>query len=409
MKILRNGFLALILLSLSIVIVSCEGDAENPADTFSMLTWRSPDTATTMTINFKLNDVPSAATVFYDTISHEGVLSSYQFKKPAQEQRVKNLESFHFYQVELTELQPATTYYYVMADEAGNVSLERKFRTLPNDKRKISFVTGGDMGTSGAFIPLLKLAGEQSPDFALIGGDITYANGKVENWKKWIEWLQGWRDNVVTPDGYDVPLVAAIGNHEIRGGALTKIAPFYNDILRQHKKSYFIRNFGENMRLFVLDTGHISPHFGKQRRWLKNELKKAEKEDVPYKFAIYHIPMYPSHRKYSGIQSKIGRIFWKPLFEKYNLHTAFENHDHVLKRTHILKKGKVSKDGKGVLYLGDGCFGRKRREAHPDRWYLAKAIGVEHFWYGEIDSEGVSYKAIDLNGEVRDTYRRLKQ
>ncbi|MBT7609611.1 MAG: hypothetical protein HN576_07635 [Bacteriovoracaceae bacterium] len=406
MTLIRLLFKYLIFFVLLLNILGCDQeDAKNPAHPFTILTWRSQDTSRTMTVNFKLAAKASESTIYYDVKPGTESLESYTNKKLATKHEIKNLAGLHYFQVELDNLQPATLYYYVIADINGVKSKERRFRTLPDDKSNISFITGGDMGTQGAFVPLLKLAGNTSPDFALIGGDITYGNGEISAWPKWITWLQAWQENMVTKDGRDIPIVAAIGNHET-SGLISKKAPFYKNILRQHEKTYFIRNFGKNLRLFVLDTGHIAPHFGLQRIWLKKQLKKAKKQKIPYKMAIYHIPLYPSHRKYNLVQAKMGRIFWKSLFEKYELFTAFENHDHTMKRSHLLKDGKVTNDGSGVLYLGDGCFGRNARDVEQPRWYLAKSEAVEHFWHVKVDSGGVSYKAIDLNGRVIDEYRR---
>jgi len=46
---------------------------------------------------------------------------------------------------------------------------------------------------------------------------------------------------------------------------------------------------------------------------------------------------------------------WNPLFDKYGLLGAFENHAHLFKVTHKLK-GNM-KHINGTLYLGDGAWG----------------------------------------------------
>lgn len=36
-----------------------------------------------------------------------------------------------------------------------------------------------------------------------------------------------------------------------------------------------------------------------------------------YKFAMYHVPMYPARRQYSNANSAAVRREWEPIFDKY--------------------------------------------------------------------------------------------
>ena len=150
----------------------------------------------------------------------------------------------------------------------------------------------------------------------------------------------------------------------------------------------------------MLDTDHVSNMTGDQLDWLENNL--AEDQGLLNKFAVYHVPMYPSIRDYNEEpQSETGRSKWAPLFEKYQLDIAFEHHDHALKRTHLLAKNRVAPQG--VLYLGDGCWGKDARElGNGNRWYLAYAESIQHFWYGEISNGHIVMKAYDEKGFVHD-------
>src|SRR5690606_34250849 len=103
-------------------------------------------------------------------------------------------------------------------------------------------------------------------------------------------------------------------------------------------------------------------------------------KDVKFKFAAYHVPLYPAHRPYDGAGSKLGRDHWAPLFDEYHLTMAMEHHDHVFKRSQMLKGGKVVKKG-GTVYVGDGCFGREPRPVDPKvRWYNQKEQSAAHYW-----------------------------
>jgi hypothetical protein len=60
-----------------------------------------------------------------------------------------------------------------------------------------------------------------------------------------------------------------------------------------------------------------------------------------------------------------NRKHWVPLFEKYRVPVVLEHHDHTFKRTKPLVDGAA--DDNGVLYLGDGSWGRLRTPKDPDK------------------------------------------
>lgn len=61
---------------------------------------------------------------------------------------------------------------------------------------------------------MFKSAASYEPYFAAIGGDLTYDNGYLGCYPRVDTWLSYWQDEMVTPSGYTVPLITAIGNHE---------------------------------------------------------------------------------------------------------------------------------------------------------------------------------------------------
>jgi hypothetical protein len=87
--------------------------------------------------------------------------------------------------------------------------------------------------------------------------------------------------------------------------------------------------------LFLLDSGHLAAHGGAQAQWLEREL--AAHASVPVRLATYHVSLLPGFRLPTTHYSKQGRKHWQPLFDRYELMAAFENHDHVFKRSHPIR------------------------------------------------------------------------
>ncbi len=301
----------------------------------------------------------------------------------------------------LKDLLPHSIYYLILSDGKTNIGSERKFRTLAENSDNITMVSGGDLSTTPESKLLLVKAASYSPDLAVLGGDLAYDNGEIKNIGLWDTWLSNWEESMVTPDGFTIPMILVIGNHEVKGGwgaTVSDATLFLKFFQQQGNQTYFVRKLGKLALLMVLDTGHIAT-VEEQAPWILKTL--AEYSNTPYRFAAYHVPLYPSHRRFENDQSAKLRQYWGPAFDQ-GLNFALEHHDHSLKRTHLIKANKRD-DKNGILYLGDGCMGVERRDVHSDSWYLAKAMSVGHFWLTKFSKQKTQMEALDISGKVLDS------
>ena len=111
----------------------------------------------------------------------------------------------------------------------------------------------------------------------------------------------------------------------------------------------------------LLDTGHIAPIGGEQTDWLDTDPARSEPIAPPdRRQSRAGVSVVPQGRGPSGQgrHRRLNRKHWVPLFEKHNVDVVLEHHDHTFKRTHPLKDGRA--DENGMLYLGDGSWGRHR-------------------------------------------------
>lgn len=315
----------------------------------------------------------------------------------------------HFvYTIEIDSLEANTTYYFVTGDPETGYSHEMSFTTLPNDSSPIVLLQGGDMGPDSAVATVPSTALKNEPHVILIGGDIAYADGKEDKFNRWVQWFSHMNEVMLNEKNQLTPLILAIGNHEtnsIFGSGKAK-APYFFGFFQQGGKSYFSRKLGADNLLLVLDTGHTAAPGGKQKRWLEAELESEL--NTPNKLAMYHIPLYPAHRKFGNFPSTLMRSSWRRVFDKYNLAVAFENHDHVYKRTHMLKDNKVVDSG-GTVFVGDGCWGRKIRSIE-DRWYIHASVSANHVWTAILEQDRISLQAsADKNYIFDEFYIDMKQ
>jgi hypothetical protein len=306
------------------------------------------------------------------------------------------------HRAELTGLQPGATYRFRF-DAAGKTY---SFRTLPaRADRPVRFVTGGDtMHDKRLWEKTNRQALTHDPEFVLLGGDLAYENGDPKLVRRVLDWLDGAKNTLITDEGRVVPILASIGNHEVAGSYLQKPerAPFFYSLFPfPGPPGYNVLDAGDYLSLVLLDSNHTSPVGGAQTQWLSRTL--FARRDRPHVFPIYHVPGYPSHRAFEGSISKLVRQHWSPLFERYGVRVAFENHDHAYKRTHPLRDGKVD-TARGVTYLGDGAWGVRTRQVHPERWYLARALSARHFILVTLQGRHQHFEAIDDDGRVIDRY-----
>ncbi|MGK5593914.1 MAG: metallophosphoesterase [Parachlamydiaceae bacterium] len=314
------------------------------------------------------------------------------------------------HRVELNQLHSDTEYLFRLEGEAK----EYKFLTLPAKLvSPLTFAVGGDVYQSDldSVIAMNKQVASTSPHFVVWGGDLAYAANRyflfLEKGSRWLDLMAAWSKTMVTPNGHLIPLLAVIGNHEVTGryNQTPAQAPFFYTLFPM--PGYRTLDVGNYLSLFLLDSGHTHPVEGKQREWLKEELKL--RQGMPYKFAFYHVPAYPCVRDYHNPRCTAVRKQWIPLFEEFKLNAAFEHHDHAYKRTHLIKEGKVN-EPEGVLYLGDGAWGvYPARKPHSPKssWYLAKTAQEQHFIKVTLYPDfSTKVQAINEKGAIFDEYQQ---
>ena len=314
--------------------------------------------------------------------------------------------------VELSDLAPDTFYQFGIGAKPERADDGWRFRTMPESfDREITFVTGGDMMRSRSTVDAMnRQAARLDPDFALLGGDLAYANGRDA--LRWVDWLESWKVNCVGKDGRLIPMVLAIGNHEVRGGYGGKIpddAPFFYSLFSlPDDRAYYALDFGSDLSLVVLDSGHTNAIDGDQADWLGGAL--AERSEQTFLFACYHYPAYGTTKApRNGLPIDASRSVeirenWVPHFERYGITAAFENDHHNFKRSHRLRKHERDDDN-GILYLGDGAWGVSTRSvpSAEEGWWLAKAEPRNHLWYVTLrPDKTATMQAIDVKGEVFD-------
>ncbi len=378
------------------------------------LTWRG-DPTTTMTVQWVGAKDASADTSVYTTPSARGwfetSLPVWTEAKTAE--TPFPLTELTNFRAELTGLTPGAEYRM----RIGSGSKVFKFRTMPAKATdEITFISGGDCGVGPHVVENNKQAAKQDPRFAVVGGDLAYDNGIGP--KTYLSWLKDYSRHMVDTKGRLIPMIVCIGNHEVKGGyGKTRAeAPFFfahfDGLFAD--TSYAALDFGDYLSLVLLDTGHTARIDCDQTDWLDRAL--AARTEREHLIVVQHVPCYPSFRPAeapagSTVLAGTGaeqRKHWVPLFEKHNVDLVLEHHDHTFKRTHPMKDGL--KDKNGILYLGDGSWGKLRNASKAEsRSYIAHASTSYHITVHRLEAEQRFHMALEEGGKIVDVCRTEKK
>lgn len=363
------------------------------------LTWQN-DPTSTMTIRWLSKKNEAVHQIEYCQVG----TSDWQ-KKQAVSKALPEHAPFDINSVELTALKADSIYRFHILPSKD----EHLFQTMPStDDNAVRFIVGGDLYDKDLDVYELtaKKVAEHNPRFVLLGGDLAYSvsdkHKSHDDFSKWLGFLTSWSKLLKNQAGIHIPVLPAIGNHETKGFFhKTPInAPFFYALFGP--SGYKIIRFGTYLSIALLDSGITHPVGGNQTDWLKKEL--SSQINIRHRFAIYHVPAFPSARSYRGKINTSIRRNWCPLFETYGIHAAFEHHDHCFKRTHPLIKESVDKFG--VVYFGDGCWGttpRIPKNAHRSS-YLAKTKSTRQFLQVDLTKTRRTFTAFDPQDAVIDRY-----
>ena len=343
--------------------------------------------------------------VYYDTESRRAVPGDYRSSqasaangaytvaKKEGTNDVPVVPDLFYHHVQLEELKPGTTYYFVITS-GDAISQELHFRTAPAEDGELKIIFGGDSRTGVEARRkinrlIAKMAEEDDSILAFAhGGDYVYNGINLKEWKSCMED----HELTITSTGRMLPLVPARGNHEAKG-------PIYDQVLAfpgGAGTNYFATQLSPEILFVTLNT-ETAPD-GAQKDFIEKVLSGSA--SIRWRAVQYHRPVYPAVK-----EAGKGLEHWVPLFEKYNVALACEADGHCIKRTVPIRAGKH--DPTGVVYIGEGGLGVEQRDPKSDRWYVQPPGMVgkgHHFQLISFTEKDIAIEVVSIDGKVIDSY-----
>ena len=335
-------------------------------------------------------------------------------------------------EVTLTKLKPATRYYYRVgggtswspqhyfftgAAQSQNCGSLR-FAVL-GDSRAESLE--GDKGVSNNWMKLVNAAIKYNPAFFWHGGDIVH-DGKKE--KQWDNQLKA----TASASPY-YPVLYTLGNHDDGTSIAGAKEDNYHALLHYPKAdktlggnsaedAYFV-TYG-NAIFVTLSTESFSagsPKFKQQADWMDKVFAKHPKL---WKFVNLHRPVYTKHAKIPLVGTEVNHkpneagqnAAFVPVINKHKVDFVFQGHNHWYERfapSSCSSGGSTTpcpKSG-GTIYATSGGGGAMVIPCLFD-WCKTdssrvKALAEHHFILLEIKDNTLTYKMINILGQVRDS------
>ncbi len=346
----------------------------------------------------------TSMTVMWETEEEATAVVEYGTTFPPK-QSVKVDKPLTLGEVQLTDLQPDTKYFYrVVCVDAEGRKLESKpltFSTAPGPDDAYSFAVIGDTQRNPVITgKVAKLMWERRPNFVLHCGDVVDDGAAKTQWTgdlfKPCHELFG-----------RVAVFPCIGNHE-------KNHPYYYKYFSLPKPEYYYSFRYGNAEFFSLDTNtrRDLTAKGEQYQWLEKALAAS---DAKWKICFHHHPAYSSDDDDFGNTWKgpttAGDLRVRnlvPLYEKYNVDIVFNGHIHVYERTWPIRAGKVDQKS-GIVYLTSGGGGGRLENFAPTPAFFKQEFRSDyHFCYVTVHRGTFNLKAFDHEGRLFDQFTLTK-
>ncbi|KAI4376693.1 hypothetical protein MLD38_014427 [Melastoma candidum] len=248
-------------------------------------------------------------------------------------------ESHYIHHCILNDLKFDTKYYYKIG--SGASSREFWFHTPPEPNADASYKFGviGDLGQTYNSLSTLKHYMLSGAETVLFVGDLSYADRyqyndvglRWDTWGRFIEQIAAYQ-----------PWIWSAGNHEIEYlPYMGEVLPFKQYLQRYPTpymacKSnsplwYAIRRASSH--IIVLSSYSPFVKYTPQWIWLRDELKRVDREKTPWLIVLMHVPLYSSNEIHY-MEGESMRAVFEEWFIQHRVDVVFAGHVHAYERSY---------------------------------------------------------------------------
>ncbi|MCF2490940.1 metallophosphoesterase [Dyadobacter sp. CY347] len=338
------------------------------------------------------------------------------------------------HEVKLSELDPATRYYYAIgfAGEILEGGLDNYFETAPKPgtKGKYRFGVLGDCGTNSATQDMVRerisaYLGENYMNALLLLGDNAYAFGKDAEYQS--NFFNHYKSNFLKKN----PVFPAPGNHDYNNDNPDRQkdhnVPYYDVFtlptqgeaggVASETEAFYSYDYG-NVHFLSLDSygkedqaTRLYDTLGRQVRWIKKDLAANQNKD--WIVAYWHHPPYSQGSRNSETELDMIKIRenFIGILEKNGVDLILCGHSHVYERSRLMEghydkadtfdpeKHNLSKSSGRYDGTQESCPYLKKSDSNKGTVYVvsgsagqlgSKAAGFPHkaMYYSDAERSG---------------------
>lgn len=206
-----------------------------------------------------------------------------------------------------------------------------------------------DVGITSARVETIMGSKALEPDFALLVGDLCFADGWAPIWDAFGRLMQ---------DTFsEIPLFTTGGNHEY-GSAENNVHYFSRwptpyKVSNSGSHNYYGREIG-TINLIALDSYAQTGPSSLQYQWLSWYLQnRVNRMRTPWLIVMFHTPIYNSNSGHWK-EAEYMRLNMEDLFYNAGVDLILSGHVHAYERTQPVYKNMINACGTVHLVIGDG-------------------------------------------------------
>lgn len=337
----------------------------------------------------------------------------------------------------LNSLQEGTAYEFRFEGEGeGDI---RKFKVPPRNEPenfRISILSDHQQLNSidnAVFRSITSMIAAYDSDLVIFNGDTiqcwgSESSGAQNSWALFLTIMGG---DMVNTEGYMIPMVFAIGNHDLWPYTLTgrdmwepEVPPnnhlrffhtLWDDTDHNYHYGYGHLTCGDWLLLIFVSTDH-TVRMSTQIPFLEGLYARFGNR-FKYVLPVQHIIPYPPYRALGTSEvSRLLKVDAHRIYQKFGVKFISSAHDHVWCITEPIFIAEnvydvtesdsqvVQPDNpQSIRYVGSGaCHSSTLRQpGSGNRWWIDEMAGVQNFWYIDFGSGAMEATGIDHHGTVR--------
>ncbi|KAI4380635.1 hypothetical protein MLD38_006803 [Melastoma candidum] len=289
-----------------------------------------------MIVSWVTPDEPGSSTVRFEKsaknygLSAEGNVTNYTFYK---------YKSGYIHHCLLEGLEHGTKYYYKIGN--GESAREFWFTTPPRIDPDASYKFGiiGDLGQTYNSLSTLEHYMMSGASAVLFVGDLSYADRYQYNdvgvrWDTWGRFVE--RSTAFQP------WIWSAGNHEIEYMPhMGEVIPF-KSFLHRYATPYLASESSSPLwyairhasaHIIVLSSYSPFVKYTPQWVWLREELKRVDREKTPWLIVLMHVPIYNSNEAHF-MEGESMRAVFEEWFVRSRVDVVFAGHVHAYERSY---------------------------------------------------------------------------